>query len=152
MGIVPPQETYTMSTWIDPETHIEHNAAKRAADMEQEKGFVQTAYTKMRMTQDTLNGYKSIYDGSATLDEKKMASYEEAAKRAADVYESVLACCTTRAARTDFINAALAAGKTDREIYLMLLPAVECRTYYETTAIFKALVVALGGTITDISA
>jgi superfamily II RNA helicase len=64
---------------------------------------------------------------------------QEAAKKATDVYESVLACCTTRAARTDFINAALAAGKTDHEIYLMLLPAVECRTYYETTAIFKIL-------------
>ena len=141
-----------MSSWIDPETHIEHDAAKRLADMEQEKSFVQTAYTKMAVTEDTLNGYKSgVYDGSAPADENKMASYQEAAKKAADVYETVLACCTARAARTDFINAALSAGKTDREIYLMLVPAVECRTYAGSTAIFKALVVALGGTMTDIS-
>ena len=141
-----------MSTWIDPETHIEHDAAKRAADMEQEKSFVHRAYTKKTVMEDVLKGYKSgVYDGLAPLDEKKMAIYQEIAKKAADEYESVLACCTTRAARTDFINAALAANKTDHEIYLMLVPAVECRTYYETTAIFKALVVALGGTMTDIS-
>lgn len=140
-----------MSTWIDPETHIEHDQDKRAADMTDEKDMVNKAYSKMKVCRDAYQGYNSSICDGAPLDAEKLADYEQRARKAATDFEVIWACCSTRAARIDFINAALNAGKTDREIYEMLVPAVECRTQDGTTAIFKALVVALGGTMTDLN-
>jgi hypothetical protein len=65
-------------------------------------------------------------------------------------YEVIFSAMSYWIARTDFIGAALAAGKTDTEIQTMLVPANDCRDQYECVAIFKALIVALGGTPTDV--
>ena len=65
-------------------------------------------------------------------------------------YEVIFSAMSYWIARTDFIGAALAANKTDAEIQAMLVPVNDCRDQYECVVIFKALIVALGGTMTDV--
>jgi len=137
--------------WIDPETQIEHDQDKRTADMNEEKAFARRAYAKMNAWRDALEGYKSgIRDEAVVEDAEKLALYEYEATKAAQEFMSTDACCLRRAARIDFINAALAKQMTDLEILKMLLPAMNCRYEDETTAILRGLVADLGGKITDL--
>ena len=105
-----------MSTWINPYTQIERNAAKRAADITEYKASIKKGLTATQ--QD---------------------------------YEVIFSAMSYWIARTDFIGAALAANKTEAEIQAMLVPANDCRDQYECVAIFKALIVALGGTMTEVN-
>ena len=113
---------HEMSAWVNPDTHIEHDAHKRAAAMTKYKTVIKSAESKLAAGQMTQEDY-------------------------------VVVSSSTRlwAARTDFISAALDADKTDAEIQEMLVPANECPTEHGSTAIFKALIVALGGELTDLS-
>jgi hypothetical protein len=140
-----------MSTLNDSEMHIEHDAAKRDAAMENEKELVGRAFSRMRAWQHVVLGYTSGICDGAPLDADKMNGYKASAKKAAEEYERTFTFCSRRAARIDFINAALAAGKKDSEIQSMLVPANECHTEHGATSIFKALVVTLGGSMTDLS-
>ncbi len=140
-----------MSVLNDPDMHIEHDAAKRNAAMENEKELVGRAFSRMRAWQHAVLGYTSGISDGAPLDADKLDGYRASAKKTAEEYEYTFTLCARRAARIDFINAALAAGKTDSEIQAMLVPANECHTEHDATSIFKALVVTLGGSMTDLS-
>ena len=140
-----------MSAWINPDTHIEHDAAKRAAAIQEEKEMIARAYSHMNVWRDTLEGYKSgIRDGAVVQDAIKLATYEHGVRKAVYEFHGTFASCSRRAAYIDFISAALAAGKSDEEIQAILVPVNECSTQDGSKAIFKALIIALGGTMTEL--
>lgn len=119
-----------MSTWINPYTQIERNAEKRAADI-----------TK----------YKASIKKARDVPAVPYTQTQSERQKAREDYEIIFSTMSYWIARTDFIGAAVAASKTDAEIQAMLVPANDCREEYQSVAVFKALVVALGGTMTDVN-
>lgn len=121
-----------MNKWINPYTRIEHDADKRSADMTNYKTRVNEARAKM--TQVPAQG-KDVW--------------AEFVKAKAD-YKLILESMGFWVARTDFITAALNAGKTDDDILKMIVPTIEDDRIDINTVFFKALVVELGGTNTNL--
>lgn len=137
-----------MSTSTDPEMHIEHDENKRELDIIKEVDAISHARSSMTVWRDILTGYTLYPEEASELE--KLEGYKENARKAADDYAETLACCARRAARIDFISAAIKAGKTDDEIHQILAVTNECLSKDGTTVIFKALVMALGGTMSDL--
>jgi len=137
-----------MSTSTDPEMHIEHDENKRDLDIIKEIDTINHARSVMTSWQSTVIGY-TLYPEEAS-DLEKLEGYKQHAREAADEYAETLASCSRRAARIDFISAALKVGKTDDEIRQILAVTNDSSSKDGTTVIFKALVMALGGTMSDL--
>ena len=134
-----------MSSCIDPDTY---NEKLLAAEMANCKIAIKKAYDVLMLTQrikaDVL---WACNDDELGLQAK--AKWTEKAKKAEEDYEAIFNTMSCWVHRVDFINAALSANKTDHEIQTMLVPVNECTTEHGSVAVLKGLVVALGGTITD---